>query len=67
MCASKPADINTISGLNLSIFSKILFSNIFIKFFPSVPATIGALKMLPVPTSFSKPVPGNNGCSWIDP
>ena len=46
MCASKPADINIISGLNLSIFNKIFSSKIFIKSFPSVPASIGALKIL---------------------
>ena len=50
-------------GLNLSIGSNILCSNILIKSSLLVPDTRGALKMLPTPVSCSEPVPGNKGNS----
>ena len=56
-----------ISGLNLSILAKTFLSNVSIKLLPLVSAVIGALKIFPTPVSFSDPVPGNNGNSWIDP
>ena len=65
--ASKPADKRIISGLKLSIFDKILCSNISIYSSLFVPGFIDALKILPTPLSSSNPVPGNNGDWWIDP
>ena len=65
--ASNPAEIRIISGLNLSTFFNILLLNISKKSSEFVPAEIGALNIFPTPVSFSKPVPGNKGCSWIEP
>ena len=66
-CASKPAEIKIISGLNLSILFKTFWFKILIKSLPFVPALTGALNILPTPVSFSAPVPGNNGNSWMEP
>ena len=63
ICASKPAEISIISGLNLSTGLRILFSKIFINSLPFVPAFKVALKILPTPFSSSAPVPGNKGNS----
>ena len=67
LCASKPAEIRITSGLNLSILSKIFPSNMFKNSSLLVPDRIGTLKILPTPVSFSKHVPGNKGCSCIEP
>jgi len=67
LCASKPAEIRIASGLNLSMFSRIFPSNMSKNSSLLVPDWIGALKILPTPVSFSEPVPGNNGCSCIEP
>ena len=65
--ASKPAEIRITSGLNLFKGFKILLSNISRYSVPSVPALIGALKILPAPVSSSAPVLGNRGDSCIEP
>ena len=63
ICASNPADIKIISGLNLSIGFKTLLSNIFRNSLLLVPAFKIALKIFPTPVSSSDPVPGNKGNS----
>ena len=67
LCASNPAEIKIISGLNLSIGFNILFSNISKNSLPLIPDFRGALKIFPTPVSFSDPVPGNKGNSWDEP
>ena len=57
LCASKPAEIRIMSGLNLSMFSKIFPSKMFKNSLLLVPDWIGALKILPTPVSFSRARP----------